>query len=325
MAFNQAEEKRRAGLAYCLTKWVRPGGGGKIPATENGIAEHKKLVEAYDDIYGPTSAAGMRQYENVYALVRRGLEQQQAAEERAAEVMSAHAEKKEQADERRRAQRRENVLRRQRLEAERTLQALPQSMTIQRREISRLKEYLSRDEARVEQLEAGLAGKYRTSPLRKDIEEALADAKKRCKRFRERIPEVEADLAENKQACDEARAALKQGSPDPVSSPKPKPVVKSQQKRVAEQQKPRWNKPAFTKFREMQNIPKEWGVSRVVLIWRNKEQQDIRFFASDRGAVQRTWDGLFPDDGSTIMSIDHTGGERWDFEITRDQYRQIGE
>ena len=181
MAFDPDEEKRRARLAYCLTRWIRPGSGGKkIPATEAGIAEHKKLVEAYSDIYGPPSAAGMRQYENVYALVRRGLEQQQAAEKRAAEVMSAHAEKKEQADARRRAQRRENVLRRQRIEAERTLQALPQSMAIQRKEIGRLKEYLARDEARVAQLEAGLAGKYRNSPLRKDIEAALADAKKRC-------------------------------------------------------------------------------------------------------------------------------------------------
>ena len=316
MAFDQAEEKRRAGLAYCLTRWIRPGDSGKkIPATEAGIAEHKKLVEAYSDIYGPSSAASIRQYENVYALVRRGLEQQQAAEERAAEVMSAQADKKEQADEQRRAQRRENALRRQRIEAERTLQALPQSMSIQRKEIGRLKEYLARDEARVAELEASLAGKYRNSPLRKDIEAALADAKERCRNFRKRIPEVEADLAENKQDCDEARALLKQDPTiaPPIPPPKPKP-----------QWKPRWNKAAFSKFRDLQNIPQDWPVTRVVLIWRGEENQEMRIIAPTKGdalfAVQ-----VFFGSSLTVKELPHMSGGRWNFQITREQYRQIGE
>ena len=311
MAFNQDKEKRRARLAYCLTRWIRPGDNGKkIPATEAGIVEHKNLVEAYGDIYGPPSAAGMRQYENIYALVRKGLEQQQVAEKRAAKVMSAQADKKEQADEQRRAQRRENTLRRQRLEAERTLKALPQSMAIQRKEINRLKEYIARDEVRVAQLESSLAGKYRNSPLRKDIEAALADAKKRCQNFQERIPEVEADLAENKQVCDEARAMLKQNSTVTISKPKL-------------QWKPSWDKSAFSKFRDLKNIPKDWSVERLVLIWRGEDQQELRVIAPSEDTANKVVNILLSQQSFEVLP--HLSGNRWNFKITREQYRQIGE
>ena len=152
--------------------------------------------------------------------------------------------------------------------------------------------------------------------------------------FRARIPEVEADLAENKHACDEARAVLKQ---DPtVLPPLPPPpdleeaIEREHEAAVSEKPvakpatwQPQWNRPAFSKFRDLQNIPKEWGVGRLVLIWRGEDQQELRVIAPSEDTASKAVNLLLSQQLFEVLPP--LSGNRWNFKITREQYRQIGE
>ena len=89
-----------------------------------------------------------------------------------------------------------------------------------------------------------------------------------------------------------------------------------------EQWKPEWSKKQYDKYRELQNIPSEWGdVDKIVLIWMRGKDASMRIFAASREHVQRVWDGLFGD--GTIKGLTHTG-QRWDFPISRKMYDQTG-
>ena len=75
--FDSGRERQRASFAFKLTRW-RNEEGQKLPQDESGIAQHQEAVRFYEDMYGPISEGGHRQYENLYAGIRAGM---QAAKE----------------------------------------------------------------------------------------------------------------------------------------------------------------------------------------------------------------------------------------------------
>ena len=77
-----------------------------------------------------------------------------------------------------------------------------------------------------------------------------------------------------------------------------------------------WSKKIRAKYRELQNIPENWGVDKVVLIWWNRNEQSIRIFAKSKDSVQTALDNLV----GPVSALPHHIGERWDFTIDREQY-----
>ena len=86
---------------------------------------------------------------------------------------------------------------------------------------------------------------------------------------------------------------------------------------------PQWDRPPKSKFRELKNIPPEWGVRKVVLIWRGEDRQELRVLAdaNNGDAAQWAWNALL---GSDYPSLKKTSVGRLDFHLTREQYDKAG-
>ena len=85
---------------------------------------------------------------------------------------------------------------------------------------------------------------------------------------------------------------------------------------VDEPWSPQWSGPPFDKFRQLQNIPEVWGVTKVVLIWRGVDQQGLRVFGEIVSAEAMI--ELVGDNEVDLLAEADDG--RWDFRLTRQQY-----
>ena len=81
---------------------------------------------------------------------------------------------------------------------------------------------------------------------------------------------------------------------------------------------PRWSKKPFAPFRELQNIPADWEMRKVVLAWRDGEPQYLRVFSSQQEGYQTK--ALIELTGSGDLEELGFYNNRWDFAITREQY-----
>ena len=214
--FDAQEERERASLAFCLADWKRPD-GGKIPATEEGIAEHQALVEDYEDLYGKISEAGKRQYESVYANIRQGLFDAAENAEMERQFRGRREREKEEREAASEARREEMRLRRARSEATRILESAPQRIEIRKTEIERLTEYLARDEKRAAELTAKLdQPKWQAHRMRRSMEQLRDKAEERCVGFRSRMAEVTAKLAADEAELAAAQLVL-EGKAEPLA------------------------------------------------------------------------------------------------------------
>ena len=84
---------------------------------------------------------------------------------------------------------------------------------------------------------------------------------------------------------------------------------------------PSWSKKPLAPYRELQNIPPHWEMSKVVLAWQNGEPRFLRVFSLQPNGYQTiallelTGSGDLPE-----LSTSHDN--RWDFAITRKHYDQ---
>ena len=92
--FDSQREKKRASAAFRLTKWLDED-GNKLPVNESGIALHREAVVFYEGLYGPISAAGQRQYDNLYKSIRKGIEDTEQANTAAAALMQQYQDDRE--------------------------------------------------------------------------------------------------------------------------------------------------------------------------------------------------------------------------------------
>ena len=80
--------------------------------------------------------------------------------------------------------------------------------------------------------------------------------------------------------------------------------------------RPVWSKEPKAEYRELQNIPADWGAEKVVLMWRGVEDWcAVRVFGQFRNALI----GLFGTDD--LPGVTTEGGKR-DFLLTREQYKK---
>ena len=98
-----------------------------------------------------------------------------------------------------------------------------------------------------------------------------------------------------------------------------KQAVASKSSETDSQWQPEWDRPAQSEFRELKNIPDNWKVSKLVLIWRDKNTQEIRIFARSKKSIKMALDALFGVDNG--IEIDFTSGSRrFNSKISREQY-----
>lgn len=80
---------------------------------------------------------------------------------------------------------------------------------------------------------------------------------------------------------------------------------------------PVWSAKPFATYRELQNIPEHWGVRKVVLIWRGEGEQSLRLFVHhpefDRAVLSELT-------GTEDLPVRRHSGDRWDYDLRRDQY-----
>ena len=84
--------------------------------------------------------------------------------------------------------------------------------------------------------------------------------------------------------------------------------------------RPEWSKKPNATYRELQNIPSGWGVSKVVLIWRGTGRGSLRIFGSWDNA-RRTLNGLLFE---VSVELGNRSGdqEKWDFPLSDAEYYQ---
>ena len=83
---------------------------------------------------------------------------------------------------------------------------------------------------------------------------------------------------------------------------------------------PRWSKKALAPYRELQNIPPHWEMSKVVLAWQSGEPRFLRVFSLQPNGYQTI--ALRDLTGSGDLPELATSGNSWDFALTREQYDQ---
>ena len=85
---------------------------------------------------------------------------------------------------------------------------------------------------------------------------------------------------------------------------------------------PVWSKEPFAMYRELQNIPEHWELTKVVLIWNGEDQQTLRVFGDWRGFPPVALEELV---GEPDLILLNNREGRWDYSLTRELYDQAVE
>ena len=84
---------------------------------------------------------------------------------------------------------------------------------------------------------------------------------------------------------------------------------------------PRWSKEPLAPYRELQNIPAHWEMSKVVLAWRHGEPRFLRVFSLLPKGYHAIALLELTDTGN-LPELATSRDDCWDFALTREQYDQ---
>ena len=163
---------------------------------------------------------------------------------------------------------------------------------------------------------------YRYGPRHPKVQEAIDESNRigpiltSARSWYHRIMKEGLGISQSEELT--AEMVLAYDEPENISASTATKMVDSVEK-VAKEKiwKPIWSKEKYDTYRELQNIPENWGVDKIVLIWWGDTRQDIRVFLNRDVSVTLMLTELM---GVSDLPEITSGDGRRDYGLTRTQY-----